>query len=147
MAGICIALVLMALTGGMFLLAKTNKDNLGAFFKVISWAVIVISILALVCCLCCCMMGRCGMRGGHCGSYGGGCEMQQHCGPGGMEKRMIIMRGGHGGCEEMESCEAEAGCGEGMQGECCKGKKEDCCKMKGEGCAEEAPKDSAAVKK
>ena len=44
-----IALTLIALTGGMFLLAKTHKDNLGVFFKIIAYFIIIASFLNLIC--------------------------------------------------------------------------------------------------
>jgi hypothetical protein len=44
-----IALALLALTGGMFLLAKTKKDNLGLSFKIISYFIIIASFLNLAC--------------------------------------------------------------------------------------------------
>jgi hypothetical protein len=39
------SLTLIALAGGMFLLAKTNKDNLGIFFKIISLFIIIGSFM------------------------------------------------------------------------------------------------------
>src|ERR1700739_59307 len=44
-----ISLIILALTGGMFLLAKTNKDNLSLFFRIISYFIIIGSFLSLVC--------------------------------------------------------------------------------------------------
>ncbi len=160
MAGIGIALLLMALTGGMFLLAKTNKDNLGAFYRVVAWAVIVISMLCMLCCACCCMMRRhCMMNGGGCGNemmMQRGCEMEENCGGGKcvspIQKQMMIRmqcQGMEQGCRMHSSCEKEMGCEGEAAGECCKGKKEDCCKMKGEGaCIDKVEKkDSVVVKK
>lgn len=42
-----ISLTILALTGGMFLLAKTNKDNLGLFFKIIAYFIIITSFFNL----------------------------------------------------------------------------------------------------
>src|ERR1051325_10953212 len=106
--GICIGLLLLALSSGMFLLNKTQKDNLGGFFRFVSWFIIVASFLGMIhCALRCCMwhnecreMERCeGM---------GECSMGMH---GGMNKRIMIFKGGEGECE--------------MDGECMKGGK--CC--------------------
>ena len=49
----CIAGLLLSLTAGAFLLAKTKKDNLGVFYKVISWFVMVFSVTALLCSIMC----------------------------------------------------------------------------------------------
>jgi hypothetical protein len=42
-----IAVLLLSLTAGTFLLAKTNKENLGVFYRVLAWFVIVLSILLI----------------------------------------------------------------------------------------------------
>lgn len=42
-----ISLALLALSAGMFLLAKTNKEDLGKFFKVISFFIIICSFLVM----------------------------------------------------------------------------------------------------
>jgi ABC-type lipoprotein release transport system permease subunit len=44
---ILIPLALLALTAGMFLLAKTRKENLGKFFKAISYFIIIASFLIM----------------------------------------------------------------------------------------------------
>jgi len=148
MTGICISAMLLSLTAGMFLLAKTNKDNLSAFFKVISWAVIVISMLGIVCCSICCVMGRCHQDNG-CNDGRQECGSNEGCEEGmpGMHKRMMIMKMKHGynmeQCKEMQGCEEgqmECEGGEGMSEDCCKGEKMDCCKMK-------AGKDAACIDK
>lgn len=43
------ALSLMALAGGMILLAKANKDNLGLFFRIIAYFIIIAGFLILAC--------------------------------------------------------------------------------------------------
>ena len=95
-----VSFTLLALIAGMFLLAHTKKDNLGGFFKFISWFVIVSSIVMMVyaisanscrlmmrCKMGCdkeMMMGKCGMHGpegmmGCCGHDGmmGGCDKEK----------------------------------------------------------------------
>jgi|GEM_PF-5202160 len=42
-----ISVALLALTSGMLLLAKTRKENLGKFFKVISYFIIISSFLIM----------------------------------------------------------------------------------------------------
>jgi hypothetical protein len=42
-------LSLLALTGGMFLLAKSNKDMLSMFFKLVAYFIIIVSFLNLAC--------------------------------------------------------------------------------------------------
>ena len=59
---IAIALLLLSLTGGMFLLYKTQKESLGGFFKVIAWLVIVVSLGSMVCCGLRCVMHGCMQR-------------------------------------------------------------------------------------
>src|SRR4051812_43753689 len=44
-----VSLCLISLASGMFLLGKTNKDNLSLFFRVISYFIIVVSFLTLAC--------------------------------------------------------------------------------------------------
>jgi len=52
-----IALTLIAITAGMFLLAKTNKDNLGILFKIVAYFIIISGFLNLACSAMMCMMG------------------------------------------------------------------------------------------
>jgi len=44
-----IAVLLLSATAGAFLLAKTKKEELGIFYKVIAWFVIVFSLLMIFC--------------------------------------------------------------------------------------------------
>ena len=55
---ISIAVLLLSLTAGTFLLYKTKKEELGVFFKVVSWFVIVFSILLIFCSLIHCIVAR-----------------------------------------------------------------------------------------
>ena len=88
---IAVAFTLFALLGGMHLLAKTRKEMLGNFFTWISYIIIAISVLLLICQAtqgvirmachrgeyseCCMMPGRMGERE-HCERMGSGkcCE-------------------------------------------------------------------------
>lgn len=97
----------------MFLLYKTQKENLNAFFKVISWVVIVVSICSLICCGLRCVIHGCGSRRGC--SEMEGCEMGE--GHGNFNKRVMIYHG-----EDAGACEEEG---------------EEACEMKGKGCCRE----------
>lgn len=46
---ISIGITLLALTGAMFLLAKTNKDGLGTMFKAAAWIIILSCVINLGC--------------------------------------------------------------------------------------------------
>ena len=143
---IAIALLLLSLSAGMWLLYKTQKENLNAFFKVVGWFVIVISLGSMICCGLHCALRCCMAGSGHCYERGMG-----ECGPGSFNKRVMIYKGGHGGCEEGgKGCckEGKAGCEEA-----CEEGEENCCKSKEAGCEEkceekeEHKKDSVVVKK
>ena len=128
---VSIALALLSLCAGMLLLYKTQKENLNAFFKVVSWFVIVVSFSLIVCCGMQCMMHGCMMKqncGGmqQCGpNMGmGGCAMGGH---GGMMRHgnpHMMMHGGMNMCD-MPCCN-------GMQEKKCDMGEEDCCMRKGE---------------
>jgi hypothetical protein len=147
-----IALLLLSLTAGMFLLYKTQKENLNAFFKVVSWFIIIVSFVSMICSAMHCMMRmRCHMGREECREMEG-CEMGM--GHGGMNKRVMIYRGeGDGECEMMKDCCRERmECGEGKE-ECEEGKM-DCCKKGGAHECEmgtekkcDMKKDSVVVKK
>lgn len=134
---IAIALMLLSFTAGMFLLYKTQKEGLSMLFKAAAWFIIVISLGSMACCTLRCVFHGCGSKGNcagteQCGSGGSG-----ECGDarGNFNKRIVITKGGHGGCEMMEEgcCKGKMGCEEGMEG--CEEGKEDCCKMgKMKGC-------------
>lgn len=145
------ALTLLALVAGMMLLAQTKKENLGNFYKYVSWFVIIMALLSELCigarCAmrCChrggymmtkecrmmddddgCMMGG-GMMGRHrhmmggCGMMGGGCNM--------------MMGGGCCGGMMMNGCCGHMGgeCQQGM-GSCHQGG--NCCEEGGNECHE-----------
>ncbi len=100
-----LSITLIAIVAGMLLLAKTQKDNLGTIYKVISYFVIISGFLALICGACC---GVC--RLAHCGQ--GGCSSMEKCsmmGEQGMEGGCCKMMGGGGRCSKM-------GMGCGMMG-------------------------------
>lgn len=46
---VAVPLTLLVITGGMFLLAKTQKENLGNLFKYVSYFIIIAGFLALAC--------------------------------------------------------------------------------------------------
>ncbi len=119
-----IAFSLLALVAGMYLLAKTRSENLGKLFSFISWLVVIVAGINLVCQL---AWGGCMLA-----CHTGICTPSEHCMPG-------MMHGGgmHSDCDEMEE-----GCGEGHGGEM--GGHRDCCKGNEEGkggCMEEGDKE------
>lgn len=130
---ICIAVLLIALTAGMFLLAKTKKDNLGIFYSVASWFVIVVSLGCLLCC---------GIRSVVSGCHGGSrCEKEIMINKGGDGMQCHKKMGDHHKMMRMEMrgncCDMKEGCMNKEEMDCCmnKGgdmKMEDCCKKKKE---------------
>jgi hypothetical protein len=101
---IAFSLSLIAIVSGTFLLAKTKSEALGSFFKFISWFVIIMGFLSLICLGIRCMKhschreGKCGkeMRmgeGRHCMEGKEGSEEMErtHCDHGRMEKQCPMM--------------------------------------------------------
>lgn len=143
MTHICIsvATLLIALTSGMFLLAKTKKDNLGTFHNIIAWFVIVLSITCLA---------YCGIRI----ITGAGHNMHKEKeiiinGMGGTEHMMRMNHGKHNMMEIEEDCckmkNREGQCNN-IEMNCCKtkmNKEDDCRKNK----KIECKKDSVIIKK
>lgn len=128
---IAIALLLLSLTAGMFLLYKTQKENLNAFFKVVSWFIIIVSFCSMICCTLRCVLHGC-RKGEECREMEG-CERGMGMGHGGCNRHMMMFRSERGGeCEMMEKgcCKEKMECGEGKE-ECEEGKM-DCCKKGGE---------------
>jgi hypothetical protein len=153
---IAIALLLLSLTAGMFLLYKTQKENLNTFFKVISWFIIVASFCSMICCTMRCVMHGCSMRQE--------CREMEACGPGGesmeechggFNKRVMIFHGeGDGGCQRMRGCcNEKMECGEGHteceegKTECSEGEKKCCDKDKKCEMKMEMKKDTVIIKK
>ena len=104
---------------GMLLLAKTKKDGLGKFFSFISYLVIIISLLMLVC-----QCGRGVMRMTCCRGMHppmDNCMMEKECCRGGGMMMHHEWMGGHEGrcMEEMKECRMGApGCEpNGMKGD------------------------------
>jgi len=137
---IAIALLLLSLTAGTWLLYKTQKESLGAIFKIIAWFVIVISIGSMVCCGMRCMMHCCKAKSEcskdeKCEMNKSECNMEsEHCRMGhrGMGERIIIIKGDEDGECEMGrgECRDKMECSEGKEE--CEGGKMDCSKMGGD---------------
>lgn len=152
------ALSLLAIVAGMMLLAQTKKDNLGNLYKYVSWFVIIMAFLSILCIgaqsamKChrgerymmrkeCRMMDDDGCMMGHMGCQGmmgcqrgmmGGCGMMHNGCCGGM------MNGcsGNMGCNhDMGQCHEGMGQCNGDMGQCHEGKDDDdggsCPMMKG----------------
>ncbi|MFI5164175.1 MAG: hypothetical protein ACHQHP_02890 [Bacteroidia bacterium] len=140
-------LLLLSLTAGMWLLYKTQKENLSTFFKVVAWFVVISSICTMLCCAMCCAMRCCMMRqecrqSERCEGMGGECGRGMWMGHGGMNKRIIIMRGG-----DDDECEMEGKCCRGGKEECEEGKEKCCDKDKKCDMKMDMKKDSVVVKK
>lgn len=107
-----LSLALLAIVGGMMLLAQTQKENLGNVYKAVSYFVIIASFLGFLGAVGC---GLC--RLAHCGRSGD-CARTEKCHK--MKSR----------CSEMESChrmDEHGGRCKKTEGEC--GKKMNCKKM------------------
>ena len=83
-----IAVLLLSLTAGTFLLAKTKKEELGIFYRVVAWFVIVFSILLITCSAIRCIIGRPHKMNN------GQSEMMRHRMMGGMGMRERMMYDG-----------------------------------------------------
>jgi hypothetical protein len=116
MCFISFALLLTAIAAGMFLLAKTNKDGLGNFYRFVSWFIIVSGFLGILLCGMMCLFRMC------CGGFHNREHdkmMMFHNGmnmnfedemENGDNKRIIIKKTGG---EEMEcegNCKKDGGC-------------------------------------
>jgi heme A synthase len=105
-----IALALLALVAGMYLLDKTKKEGLGKFFNFIAWVVIVVSLLILLCGL---TRGLIRMQCAN--RFESRMEM---CRPGMMgDDCCMPMRGHHGRMMREECCDEMMG-GKKMRGGC-----------------------------
>jgi hypothetical protein len=104
----CTLLALLVIVSGMKLLAQTHKDNLGNVYKYVSWIVMIIGFLCLMCCGMHCAMKCC--------HHGDRCKMENRC----------DMDDDDGGCYMMHhhhgmggGCMMHRGCCDGMGGGCC----------------------------
>jgi len=145
-----IAFTLLAAIAGLYLLAKTRTENLGKFFVVCSWIIILVAGLSLLC-----QLGRGTLR---MACRTGICPPSESCAPDLMHKE-IIMRGAPGHMRMTEDdacCEKKACCGrmgscyetEEMHSGCRTEESKGCMHDDGRhsGCAMEMKKDSARSK-
>ena len=107
-----IVFTLFALMAGMLLLSKTRKDQLGKFFSMISYLIIIVSLLLLICQ---CTRGIMRMT-----CHSGNCASTEHC---------SYMSGMDGKCEHGSCMMMHHGCTDGNV-RCMEEMKE--CKMKGD---------------
>ena len=106
-----ISLSLLALVAGMYLLDKTSKEGLGKFYNFISWVVIVVSMLTLLCAL-----ARGGMKMSRRQHME---ERMEMCRPGMMGGKDCCMPlGGHRGGMMRDKCCDEMMGGDKMRGHC-----------------------------
>lgn len=111
-----ISLGLIAVVAGMFLLAKTKTENLGTFFKIVSYSIVAIGLGVVLCTATC---GICHMMSKCCGKAPKGCSE----------------KGYDGKCSATRSCSwdkascSKGGSGHGKYGKSGhKGKAGKCCK-------------------
>lgn len=97
MLHITICITLLTLIAAMHLLAKTQKEGLGSFFKWTSYLIITIAALVLICQICC----SCGRM---CGSKEMKCEVR-------IEKGCSDMKMGES-CDDDKECKDKKGCEE-----------------------------------
>lgn len=124
---ISVALSLLALTAGVFLMYKVQKENLSILYKIAAWFIIILAIGNMACC---------GMR---CNS--GGCGEDRECRKNKMHDDERESRGLRvkemnncniwmsGSCEENEECDENATCDKEKEDNCCDKEKEGECKM------------------
>lgn len=137
---ILIPIILAAMAvglGGLFLLAKTQKENLGKLFSISSYIVITTSILIIVFGIAIAITHCCHKAGGGCGSHGKAkCgQSYNHCNDGGSSCPM--MKGscssgkscskGKSSCSKSASCSKSSSCK--MSGKSCSMKGSSSCKM------------------
>ena len=111
MLSISISLGLLAATAGMFLLAKTKAENLGTFFKIISYAIVGIGLGVALCTATCAI---CDMVCKGCNKGTKGCSE----------------KGYDAKCGATKSCASwdKAACSKGAKAKCGKEKKAKCSK-------------------
>jgi hypothetical protein len=114
-----ISLGLLATVAGMFLLAKTKAENLGTFFKIVSYSIVAIGLGVVLCTATC---GICNMMSKCCGKEPKGCSAKVYDGKCGATKSCASWHG--------TSCrKGGSGHGDwGKSGWAGKGKK--CCKKR-----------------
>ena len=114
---IALPLSILALAAGVYLLVKVKREFLGGIFEILSWLVIVLSLVCI---------GFIGFKAMHrCG--GGHCEQRGECR---MEKELIIKQDGAGHCSMDSSSTCSMG-GCKMEGDSVVMEKEMCQKMMG----------------
>ncbi len=109
-------LSILALAAGVYLLVKVKREFLGGIFEILSWLVIVLSLVSI---------GFLGFKAfSHCG--GGHCGQAREC----RVEKQVIMKGGNGHCEMNSSSTCTMG-GCKMEGDSVVMEKEMCEKMMG----------------
>lgn len=147
---IALSLALLAIVAGMMLMAQTKRETLGSFFKFVSWFVVIVGFLGIIClgvhcivmrCHHGCMMGKermgmMDMRGGRCmdSRMNSCCNMSTGSCCGGM---MGCRDGMMKGCNDGMMMK---GGNDGMMGSCRDMKGDSNCHMK-------IKKDSVIIKK
>jgi hypothetical protein len=127
-----IAFTLLAAVAGMYLLAKTKAEALGKFFKFISWCVIIVAGISLLC-----QLGWIACRMVCCTGI---CPPSENCMPDMMIQKHSQMNGMHGECSMHQGCCEMPDCRSGREecssSRCCDEMKEShgkCCDEMREG--------------
>jgi len=122
---VSISVALLVVVAGMFLLAKTKKEELGNMFSFVSYSVITIGMIVLLCAFVCgiCEMTCSGCYGSKKGCYSGklysGCSGATSC----ASYRQGCSKSG---CSASSKCSKATSC---SKKKCCKGNR-DCKKGK-----------------
>jgi hypothetical protein len=128
---ISFSIALIAIVFGAKLLAQSQKESLGALYKYLSWFIMVMGFLVLLCdgarsFLAVCHRGEGRMMNRECRMMdrdgddqcmmGGDCQMMMHCHRGNMMCRGNSCDGGMMNCEDNGNCSMHGGgnCSEGM---------------------------------
>lgn len=124
MIHLSISVTLLSIVAAMYLLHKTQKENLGGLFKWVSYIVLAVAVATLLCQLTCgIMMMRCHGQEGSCRPRGMGQHhmmMRGHCGPG-------------EDCGKDEDCHGKGSCS-GNKSECNGECEDECGAKEGEAC-------------
>ena len=130
---ICIALPILVVIAGVYLLAKTKTDNLGTGFKLASYASIVAGLVILGISLMNCTSDNCCKKGGHHGhEYHQSCKGHDGC------SGATCCKGGSKSCSKGDKCckgESKS-CSKGDK--CCKGEGDKCCSKDAKSCSKTA---------
>ena len=125
---IAISVSLLVIAGGMLLLAKTQKEQLGKLFSFVSYTIVIVGIITLLFAFCgglckvmcssscksSCQQAYCGASSSGCSYSKKSCSKYQTCG----KKQRC---GSYGKCCKQQSCSKRSSCSH--EGKSCKKRK------------------------